>query len=280
MKHACRYALVRFMPYPETGEFANVGVVVMSPTARFFGYKLLDRVGRITAFFDELDVTVYKRARDTFRNELFRIGQMIERAFIGAVNGPSAEFVNFAFDELSRPREAIIYADTPRGAIVADPRIALEEYFDYYVGRSFATPVYQERMVEQRVRGILKAVDLQKAYQTRVLGLDIQARVPFVKVDETDRAVRLIKPLDLDRSDPTRLYDHGWEWLGKIKKLRRDKQLYGDALFVVRPPESRFDASAAVYADVKSELERADIQVAEETEVERIKRFAAEAEHS
>ncbi|MFP3758365.1 DUF3037 domain-containing protein, partial [Cupriavidus sp. SIMBA_020] len=67
MKHACRYALVRFMPYPETGEFANVGVVVMSPTARFFGYKLLDRVGRITAFFDELDVTVYKRARDTFR---------------------------------------------------------------------------------------------------------------------------------------------------------------------------------------------------------------------
>ncbi|MBB3005060.1 hypothetical protein FHX57_007448 [Paraburkholderia tropica] len=51
-------------------------------------------------------------------------------------------------------------------------------------------------MVEQRVRGILKAVDLQKAYQTRVLGLDIQARVPFVKVDETDRAVRLIKPGD------------------------------------------------------------------------------------
>lgn len=280
MKHACRYALVRFMPYPETGEFANVGVVVMSPTARFFGYKLLDRVGRITAFFDELDATVYKRARETFRDELGRIGQMIERAFIGAVNGPSADFANFAFDELSRPREAIIYADLPRGAIVADPRAALNEFFDHYVGRSFVTPVYQERMVEQRVRGILKAVDLQKAYQTRVLGLDIQARVPFVKVDDKDRAVRLIKPLDLDRSDPTRLYDHGWEWLGKIKKLRRDKQLNGEALFVLRPPESRFDSTAAVYADVKSELERADIQVAEESEVERITRFAAEVEVS
>ncbi|RQU99441.1 DUF3037 domain-containing protein [Burkholderia cenocepacia] len=278
MKHACRYALVRFMPYPETGEFANVGVVVMSPTARFFGYKFLDRVGRITAFFDELDANVYKRARETFRDELGRIGQMIERAFIGAVSGSSVEFINFAFDELVRPREAIIYTDAPRAAVVADPRVSLQELYDHYVGRSFVTPVYQERMVEQRVRGILKSVDLQKAYQARVLGLDIQARVPFVKVDEKDRAVRLIKPLDLDRHDPTRLYDHGWEWLGKIKKLRRDGQLHGDAMFVLRPPESRFDASASVYADVKSELERAEFEVAEESEVNRITRFAAETE--
>jgi hypothetical protein len=45
----------------------------------------------------------------------------------------------------------------------------------------------------------------------------------------------------------------------RIKKLRRDGQLHGDAMFVLRPPESRFDASVSVYADVKNELERADI---------------------
>nr|WP_236669273.1 DUF3037 domain-containing protein [Burkholderia gladioli] len=265
------------MPYKETEEFANVGIVVMSPTARFFGYKLLERTTRVTAFFDELDAQVYHRARDTFAEELDRVRQMIERAFIGAVNGPSAGFVHRAFDELVRPREAIIYLDAPRAVIVDEPAEALSKFYEYYVGRAFVTPVYQERVVERRVRNILKAADLQKAYHPRTLGLDIQAKVPFVKVDAKDQAVRLIKPLDLGKSDPTKIFEHGWDWLGKIRKLRNDGQLDGEALVVVRAPTSKFDASASVFSDIKHELERAQIAVAEESEDERIKNFAAGA---
>jgi Protein of unknown function (DUF3037) len=275
MKHACRYALVRFMPYAETGEFANVGLVLMSPTARYFGFKLLDRVGRITSFFDELDANVYKRARDAFRKELERIGQMTQRAFIGAVNGSTADFANFAFDELVRPHQAIIYGDASRAAMVDDPHQALSEFYDHYVSRSFVTPVYQERMVEQRVRNILKAADLQKEYQAMVLGVNYQARLPFVRLNKNNVAVKLIKPLDLDREDPTKVYDHGWEWIGKVKKLRNDKQLTGDVLFAVRAPKSKFSSSATAYADVKEEFERSEIEVAEDIDSEKILNFAS-----
>lgn len=274
MKHTCRYALVRFMPYTETGEFANVGVVVMSQTARYFGYKLLDRVGRITAFFDELDANVYRRARETFRDELGRVSEMVQRAFIGAVNGPSNDFANFAFDELVKPRQAIIYVDAPRAALVEDPREALTRFYDHYVGRSFVTPVYQERMVEQRVRNILRAADLQKDFQARVLGDGYQARLPFVKVDAKGRAVKLIKPMDFDRADPTRLYDHGWEWIGKINKLKRDGSLLGDVLFAVRAPQQQFSSVASAYADVKHEIERSNIRIAEEDDSAKIVEFA------
>ncbi|HVK54151.1 MAG TPA: DUF3037 domain-containing protein, partial [Burkholderiales bacterium] len=34
MNIACHYAIVRFLPFVETGEFANVGVVLFSPNAR------------------------------------------------------------------------------------------------------------------------------------------------------------------------------------------------------------------------------------------------------
>jgi len=54
-KFACQYALLRFRPFVETGEFANVGVVMLAPEARFFGYRLLKRYGRITQFFHQLD---------------------------------------------------------------------------------------------------------------------------------------------------------------------------------------------------------------------------------
>ncbi len=32
-KVACNYAIIRFLPYPETEEFVNVGVVLACPSA-------------------------------------------------------------------------------------------------------------------------------------------------------------------------------------------------------------------------------------------------------
>ncbi len=37
---ACRYAVVQFAPYRETGEFANAGVVLMCPETGHFDFKL------------------------------------------------------------------------------------------------------------------------------------------------------------------------------------------------------------------------------------------------
>ncbi|CAJ3520039.1 DUF3037 domain-containing protein [Burkholderia pseudomallei] len=274
MKHPCRYALIRFMPYAQTGEFANVGIVLMSPTARFFGYKLMDRVVRITAFFDDLDAGVYKHSRDVFRDELDRISSMVQRAFIGAVGGHTTDFANHAFDELVKVRQAIIYADSPRAALIDDPKTALDNFYEHYVGRSFVTPQNKERLVEQRVRGILRAADLQRLYAPRVLGEDYQARLPFVRLDEQQKAIKLIKPLDLDRRTPTALYDHGWEWLGKILKLRKDGQFDGDVLFAVHPPKENCSGNAVAYAQVKAEFERAEIHVAEDNDRKRILEFA------
>ena len=39
-KFAYRYAIVQFQPYSETGEFANVGVVLVCPETGFFDFKL------------------------------------------------------------------------------------------------------------------------------------------------------------------------------------------------------------------------------------------------
>ena len=51
-KLACRYAILKFLPYTETGEFANVGVVLACPATGFFGFKLeTRRYARFTDFF-------------------------------------------------------------------------------------------------------------------------------------------------------------------------------------------------------------------------------------
>ncbi|MGB2108952.1 MAG: DUF3037 domain-containing protein, partial [Marinobacter vinifirmus] len=42
-RFACNYAIVRFMPYVETGEFANVGVLPWIPKQKTLLFKLLRR---------------------------------------------------------------------------------------------------------------------------------------------------------------------------------------------------------------------------------------------
>ncbi|TAM57619.1 MAG: DUF3037 domain-containing protein [Rhodanobacter sp.] len=40
-RFACQYAIIRFLPYAETGEFANVGVVLACPATGYFGARLM-----------------------------------------------------------------------------------------------------------------------------------------------------------------------------------------------------------------------------------------------
>lgn len=54
-KQAGVYAIVQFRLYVETGEFANVSVVLTSTGHRYIDFRLLRRRGRVTQFFRELD---------------------------------------------------------------------------------------------------------------------------------------------------------------------------------------------------------------------------------
>ncbi|NYH18931.1 DUF3037 domain-containing protein [Paraburkholderia bryophila] len=276
MKYVCRYAIVRFMPYAVTGEFANIGVVVMCPAARYFGYKVIERVARITSFFDELDANIFRKARKAYTDELMRIGQMVERTFWENSHGSDASFADSVFNELVRPREALMYCADERVVLADDPAEKMAELFDHYVGRAFATKAYQERDVEKRVHRILRVAELTDLYQEHTLGRAdaYKARMPFARLDEQGRALRAIKPLFLAHEDATRLYDHGWEWLGKVRKLRSDKVLVGDVLFAVKSPQENFGPRANAYCELVEQIRSEDIKVVDENDDGKIVQFA------
>lgn len=68
------YAVVRFMPFAETREFANVGVVAIAPKLGLYDCKLAPKTfNRVTKFFEDLNGVVYKHAIEGFEAELQRI---------------------------------------------------------------------------------------------------------------------------------------------------------------------------------------------------------------
>ena len=260
-KFACQYALLRFRPFVETGEFANVGVVLMAPEARFFGFRLLQRYGRITQFFHQLDRKIYLNGKELFKQELERFSANLRQM---ALDGRRREIdLNLArnlFAELVRPREAMLQFDEQRIALADDPKAKLNALFDHYVERNFVTKEYQERLLESTVRKLLFHAKVGSEYRQEKIGNDdFAVNFPFVHMTD-GKADRIIKPLHLDQADSTKILTHGGQWVDKVRRLRKRNALPDDVLFPVNAPLPNSKQFGA-FEEIRDDLQKASIQV-------------------
>jgi hypothetical protein len=270
-KVACRYAVVQFTPYTETGEFVNVGVVLMCPQTGFFDYDIQTRKSkRVTDFFDELPRSVYLRAAQALRSELKRLTDVLEVA----EDSQRAGLLTALFDSLLRPRETIVRFSAPRVALTNDPAQELRRQFDYYVDRAFATPEYVEQTLERQIRAWLGALDLAPPFRPAKVGNDdVYARFPLVQ-QRGEVVSKVIKPFNLNQGEPMGIFDHGDAWLQKVRRLRQRRLLPHDVLFAVqRPPASDVKRYAAC-AEICTELSEQDVLVVDAEAQERIALFA------
>lgn len=271
-KYACQYAIVRFLPYLETGEFANVGIVMLCPDAGFFEFKLLKHVRRITAFFEELDAGIYRRAANDFKLELKRIRVWLDTR---QKDNMDVDLARHLFAELTRPREAMMRFEGVRVVLADDPAQQFDELFGHYVERNFATKAYQEQLLEKNVRRVLAAANLEKKYRPETLGdaAAYHTKFPFVH-REGDRANKAIKPLHLAHEDPAQIYDHGWAWLGRVEKLRALRLLPEQVLFPVQGPAETDGERFEIYQEITAKISAEGVLVVPAAQNEKIIQFA------
>lgn len=270
-KLACRYAIVQFMPFVETGEFANVGVVLVCPKSGYFGFQLQTRkYGRITAFFDELQSRVYTESIKAFGQELERI-----RTFLLAQpDGARVETFRETFEHLVHPREAMLRFGEPRAVLVDTPDMALRDLFRHYVEREFATPEYVEKKIERRLHGLLKGLALPAPFREERVGNDeIHATFPLVQM-RGELPAKIIKPFQLDHEEPNSIYEHGGRWAQKITRMRRRNLLPDRILFAVTAPPENEAKRYAAFTEICDELRAQSILITAANEELRIVDFA------
>lgn len=270
-KLACRYAIVQFMPYPETGEFANAGVVLACPKTGFFSYKLeKKKYARVTHFFEELDGGIYREAISHFEGELARIRNIL------SAERPQPLIVRNLFDHLVHPREAIVRFGDQRAVMAESPEAMLEQLFDHYVGRKFATKEYQETQLARRVAGIVNSLKLELPFKEERIGTeDYPVVFPLVQKDHDGDVQKLIKPLFLGQDEPGKIYTHGDLWLSRIRRLKMLKALPAETLFAVEPPDVRYERRIDAANAIKKELVDLGIKVVSVLDQVKIQEFAA-----
>lgn len=273
-KVAYQYTIVRFAPFVETGEFANVGIVMFSPKTKYFAFELkTGRYGRITKFFDELDRKFYLHTIQPLKEELQRINDLLD----------SDGFNNTAvsqqlFDELIRPRETIVRFSEPRVVLADNPVQKIRDLFAYYVERNFVTKEYVEKTLEKGIGACLKQAQLDLRFQRLDVGDgEYQANFPFVE-QKNNRPVKVIKPLHLGQDKPSKIIDHGGQWLFRLEELKRRECLPEKVLLTVAGPENATAVDAlkrqSAYQDTVARLEDTGVEVTQYRDQERILNFA------
>lgn len=217
MKQMCKYALVQFMPFVETGEFANVGVLLCAPKTGKWEFKLAPpKFKRITDFFTEMDRQVYSIAVRKFQNEM-QLTQQI------ALNKKPKEMVDF-FNEITRPRQALIRFSNVRTIMADTPEQALLTLFERFIRRDFVTEVYKENQMVQAIRQKFNVLNLKTEYKERKLKAGFRAfTVPLTA--NTDNGLKLIKPIAFNQGTATKLYEHGEVWVQRLKALLEENMV-------------------------------------------------------
>jgi hypothetical protein len=127
----CNYALLRFMPYPQTGEIVNVGVVVNCVQPCLLHFEVEEKMpARVKALFPQQDERAFEASMAAMRQELERLK--------GRICAPKE--CQFAFNELVRPRENTFRFGEVRTALTADPQNFAQELFRRYVRMESGVP--------------------------------------------------------------------------------------------------------------------------------------------
>lgn len=264
-RQICKYSIIRFQPFVETEEFANVGIVLYVPMTRQLHFKLLSarEHERITHFFKPLNREIYTSAIQIIRAELEHIQNLLTKSVNTKMD---------LYDELIRPREDIIQYSKNRVLFSANVTKTVEDLFEYYVKHEFAYKENYEEEMKKRIQNLLKTCGFEKKFKDGYVGDENKYKVhlPFVNAN----AQAAIKPIHFKHPDPHQLIEHGLNWLIKITQLKR----YGfiepqNILFTYNPPEKQSVKLFNAFSDVQNQIEDAGILMADINEDNSITQF-------
>ena len=294
MNLVVNYAAIGFRPYWETGEFINVGVIAVEAKSRYLSYKLISpqRSKRITACFPELDLAIFRNGIRRLDSELSALAietnLWADDAKQTGKNHPEQGdlFIQEGdidlFKKLTMPHASPFYCASRGTRLTNNAEECLEELYRRYVEHWNLTPVdHEEKKLTRDLKRLLHSHRLDRLYREAPwVGTEAyHVGIPLaftLKGDDIPR--KAIKPLNLSRPTPTRIYTHGDEWMAKVRRLKRVKCLPKEFLFAVKMPEEKDSQRAA--DEICGGLRQLGVEVVDVRDEEAILEFAKIEEDS
>lgn len=225
--YGCQYSLIRFAPFQETDEFANIGVLISCEELQYFDFRIeTQKTARYTNFFRNLESSFFKFAAKEFEQELLRLKQICQKN--ASIN------VRETFSTVTHPREAAVYFGNTRALLTKNPREELDRLFNYYVEQGFTEKPNHKKDYEARIKNWLNDLNLPaeaRFKQAKVGTPEYEATLPLVQ--SLDKHTKIIQPFYFSQDNATKIFQYADNLLNKFKRLKSLESLPEKTLFTV-----------------------------------------------
>jgi hypothetical protein len=272
MKQLFKYVVIRFLPYGETDEFANIGILVFSPETGFFDFKLAPPIyNRITHFFKKLETNFYKNIISLFNEEFSTIKKIIQEL-------PKQEFIYY-MENMFTPKESVIQFSSVRSILVDNNKNIIEQlYNNYVIGNFLKQKENRETQMISTLRQQLIKKQLGKIYKETKIKTGIrEVTLPLVAHHNTNETTKIIKPLAFNQHKPTLLIEHGERWLNRFNWLIKGGIIDAGNILLPIEPTIKEGVLKQAYLEVIKEIEANNITVIDFNDQDKILNFAKTA---
>jgi hypothetical protein len=265
MKTAYTYTLLRYVHDVASGEFANVGVVLLAPEARYAGALCRGTYARISHFFPDMEKEGFKSLMRYIQDRVDELGARLREELpfdqIPADAGVLARTV-LPHDDSSLQWGAV------GGGLCEDPEQKLSELFQRYVTRyddKGGNRGRDDSEVWKRFKASLDARHVTSRLQSkRIFGADDE-----VKFDHAYQNAQwhCFEPLSLDLTHAEGIRQKAHRWLGQMMGVQDAPEKFRVYFLVGAPQDERLQES---YQSALKLLRKSpvDVEIVPETNAE------------
>lgn len=210
MKYSCLYSIVRFAPYAETEEFANVGIVLTAPAYGRMEYRLARRNWkRVNQFFE--CPQLFAKVIEVAQNELESVRQMTAQA-------TDNQIVNH-FRYLTEPRESLIRFSPMRSILADGFSETLNQLYERFIERQEIPRAHREEQMVREIRTLFTEAAIRNFRDDTLTGELTKLHLPLV---HRNNVIAAIKPLAFDQAEPSSILDHCEQWVIRLARAERE----------------------------------------------------------
>ena len=170
--HDYSYCFLRYCQDREAGEFANIGVLMWSPEARFLAFQGSHRFARLTHFFGDLD-------RDGYRLLVAHVERRFDQMAEEVVNGLPLAPLPASARELAAqvvPEDdgALLWSPA-RGGLTENPAEQMKQIYDRFIGRHQETREATRRDDAEVFREVYRRIFTAPAVAARIKEHEVRA---------------------------------------------------------------------------------------------------------
>lgn len=264
------YSVIRYAPYAETEEFANVGVVICSPKTGGIRFQLTNsNDARVKNFFR--DDSIFKVVKPLIENELFLAVDIAKQL-------DTAEKLKEFFFNLTETRESVFCYSPVRVLIAQDIDIEVDRLFSKFIKQTGITKERREDALAMELRHRFQQhVALKNSFKKYKLGGELTSfEMPLVAPNENE-ILCAIKPLSFNQNEPSKMLEHCDKWVSRIKRAVEEKILsFNNVLLTIDHNKKLHKSEVRAIDEIRLTLDKHKITHFKSSETSLIIDFAKE----